>query len=169
MSAHIRIAKQVHEILHDKFGAKLSFAAFALGSIFPDIDAKTRNNKHNFSDAVKSLKEILKDAPCCSLSNSFWLGTICHYTTDSFCDAHIKPAKYNILTHFKYEARQTRHIKHEVARAKKLAQLASYPTKSNAIFCYLQKYSDFIKQKRTYMEECDAAVQNSVTMIIRAL
>lgn len=165
VTAHIRIAKQVREILRDRFDAKISFAAFALGSIFPDFSIKTHNGKHDFCDAVNSAKKIVRAAPQSKMLCSFRLGIVCHYITDSFCDAHIKPAKYTKLSHFKYEARQAGHIRREAARAKMLAQLASYPTKHRALLCYLQQYSDFIKHKRTYREECAAAVQGGVIVI----
>lgn len=165
VTAHIKIARQVRDVLREKFNVKISLPMFALGSIFPDFNVKTCQNEHNFIDVVSSARRFVRAAPHSQWARSFGLGIVCHYTTDSFCDAHIRPAKYNVISHFFYEMRGTARIRHQARAAKKLAQLASYPTKSNAVSCYISKYRDYIKVSHTYEEECTAAVQNSVLIL----
>lgn len=165
VTAHIKIAKQVRDVLSEKFNLKISLPMFTLGSIFPDFNLKTCRNEHNFFDVVSSARRFVRAAPHSQWARSFGLGIVCHYTTDSFCDAHIRPAKYSVVSHFLYEMRGTARIRRQARGAKRMAQLASYPTKNNAISGYIAKYRDYIKASHSYEEECTAAVQNSVLIL----
>ncbi|WP_458862797.1 zinc dependent phospholipase C family protein [Acidaminobacterium chupaoyuni] len=163
---HIRIANHVRRVLESRYSYKVSAFPFVLGSIYPDFTYKTFHYKHNILDALREARLFSRiAAEAGSFRRSFQLGVICHYTADSFCDAHIMPQNYSKIQHLLYEIRQSRAFRRGLTDAEKSAMNSGDPFKSKDLHGFIRRYRDFLSRRHSYKEECDAAVQGSVSLL----
>ena len=130
---HIRIARRVNDVMRNKFQIKLSRAVFAFGSIYPDLVKRNRTGYHDCKEALSTVYEYLREKPQSRWAESFRLGMICHYLTDSFCEVHIRHEDYTLRQHLRYEREQSRQIKAYLEHAAQAALQAEYPARYAAL------------------------------------
>ena len=159
---HIRIARRVNDVMRNKFQIKLSRAVFAFGSIYPDLVKRNRTGYHDCKEALSTVYEYLREKPQSRWAESFRLGMICHYLTDSFCEVHIRHEDYTLRQHLRYERERSRQIKAYLEHAAQAALQAEYPARYAALDSFLEAHQAFTRQKRDFAQECEAAVANCV-------
>lgn len=162
MIPHIRIANRVRQVMERRFDERINPAAFALGSVFPDILKRTETGYHDVAEAVCQMRRYRMEAPKGRWRSSFRRGMICHFAADSFCQAHIGRGQYTRRGHVLYEIRQCRQLKRSLGQAEKAALACSYPAGDQAMSRFLQDQRQFASRRRSYRQEAEAVVKGCV-------